>query len=233
MRRTRRVCGQTASGALLLPAAFAVHQLRYMLAFGAGAGPELERTGHSYLHSVVPWLILLLALAAGGFLRALGRAFSRQTTARRYSLSFVALWVACTGALVAIFAAQELLEGLFATDTPPAWRGSSATAGGGRCPRRRASDWCWPPAFTGLAGSWRRSPAGPRRIGPHGRPRPAPRQPRSRSDSPRIRCCRGGARGARRLAASGSYLASRRAVGSADLSSSHSRGSPSDTSDRG
>ncbi len=118
MRRTRRICGRAASGALLLPAAFAVHQLRYMLAFGAGTGPELERTGHSYLHSVVPWLILLVALAAGGFLRALGRAFSRQTTVRRYSLSFVALWVACTGALVAIFAAQELLEGVFATGHP-------------------------------------------------------------------------------------------------------------------
>jgi protein-S-isoprenylcysteine O-methyltransferase Ste14 len=112
------VCGRATSGALLLPAAFAVHQLRYLLAFGAGTDTELERTGHSYLHSVVPWLILLLALAAGGFLRALGRAFSRQTTVRRYSLSFVALWVACTGALVAIFAAQELLEGVFATGHP-------------------------------------------------------------------------------------------------------------------
>ncbi len=104
--------------ALLPPAAFAVHQLRYMLAYGSGAGPALQRTGHSYLHSVVPWLILLVALAAGGFLRALGRAFSRQTSLSRYSASFLALWIACTGVLVTVFAGQELLEGAFATGHP-------------------------------------------------------------------------------------------------------------------
>ncbi|MGO9820582.1 MAG: hypothetical protein ACLPTJ_08020 [Solirubrobacteraceae bacterium] len=33
------------SGAALLPpAAFAVHQLRFVLAFGSGAGAELQRT---------------------------------------------------------------------------------------------------------------------------------------------------------------------------------------------
>lgn len=118
MRRTRLVGARATAGALLAPAAFAVHQLRYMLAYGAATGPELQRTGHSYLHSVVPWLIMLLAVAAGGVLRDLGRAFARQTTPKRYSLSLVALWAACTGALVAIFAGQELLEGVFATGHP-------------------------------------------------------------------------------------------------------------------
>jgi hypothetical protein len=112
------VGARAASGALLPPAAFAVHQLRYMLAYGAATGPELQRTGHSYLHSAVPWLIMLLALAAGGLLRGLGRAFARQTTAKRYSLSLVALWAACTGALVVIFASQELVEGMFAAGHP-------------------------------------------------------------------------------------------------------------------
>lgn len=118
MRSARSVCARAASGALLLPSAFAVHQLRYLLAYGAASGAELQRTGHSYLHSVVPWLVMLLALAAGGFLRAMGQAFSGQTSVRRFSLSFTALWVACTGALVAIFAGQELLEGWFATGHP-------------------------------------------------------------------------------------------------------------------
>jgi hypothetical protein len=104
--------------ALLPPAAFAVHQLRYMLAFGGHAGVELQRTGHSYLHSVVPWLVVLLALATGGFLRALGRAFAGQTSAARFSLSLTALWMACSAALVAIFVCQEFLEGLFATGHP-------------------------------------------------------------------------------------------------------------------
>lgn len=111
MSRLRLVCSRAASGALLPPAAFAVHQLRYTLAYGAGTSTELERTGHAYMHSMVPWLVLLLALAAGGFLRALGGAFAKQTTPRRYSLSFAALWLACTGVLVAVFAMQEMLEG--------------------------------------------------------------------------------------------------------------------------
>jgi len=109
--------------ALLPPAAFAVHQLRYWLAFGDNAGVELQRTGHSYLHSIVPWLVLLLALAVGGFLRALGRAFAGQTSPARFTLSLTAMWLACSAALVAIFACQEFLEGLFATGHPAGWVG--------------------------------------------------------------------------------------------------------------
>jgi len=104
--------------ALLPPAAFAVHQLRYWLAYGSNAGVELQRTGHSYLHSVVPWLVLLLALAVGGFLRSLGRAFARQTSPARFTLSLTAMWLVCSAALLAIFACQEYLEGLFATGHP-------------------------------------------------------------------------------------------------------------------
>ena len=103
---------------LLPPAAFVVHELRYMLAFGGGAGAELQRTGHSYLHSVVPWLVLLLALIVGGFLRAIGRALSGQRSLPRYAVSVAGLWMLCATALVLIFACQEFLEGLFATGHP-------------------------------------------------------------------------------------------------------------------
>jgi hypothetical protein len=104
--------------ALLPPAAFAVHQLRYFLAYRSATGIELQRTGHSYLHSLIPWMVLLLGLTAGWFLRALGRALSSQTSAARFTLSFTGLWSACTGALVGIFVCQELLEGMFATGHP-------------------------------------------------------------------------------------------------------------------
>jgi hypothetical protein len=104
--------------ALLPPAAFAVHQLRYLLAFGGRAGIVLERTGHSYLHSVPPWIVLLLALVIGGFLRELGQAFTGQKTASRYTVSLAAMWLACSISLVGIFACQEFLEGLFATGHP-------------------------------------------------------------------------------------------------------------------
>jgi hypothetical protein len=107
-----------AHAALLPAAAFAVHQLRYLLAFGGHAGVELQRTGHSYLNSLVPWIVLLLALVAGGFLRALGRAFAGHTSVPRYTVSLAGMWLACTGCLVAIFCCQEFLEGLFATGHP-------------------------------------------------------------------------------------------------------------------
>lgn len=109
--------------AMMPPAAFAVHQLRYVLAFGAGAGAELQRTGHSYLHSVVPWVVALVALVAGGFLVSLGRAFSSQRSAARYTFSFAGLWLVCSVALVAVYACQELLEGALLIGHPPGLEG--------------------------------------------------------------------------------------------------------------
>ena len=88
-----------------------MHQLRYTLAYGGNAGTELQRTGHSYLHSVVPCLVLLVALAVGGFMRALGRTFAGHTSPARLTLSLTAMWLVCSSALVAIFACQEFLEG--------------------------------------------------------------------------------------------------------------------------
>jgi hypothetical protein len=114
----RSVVRGLAQVALLPPAAFVVHQLRYVLAYGSGAGLELQRTGHSYLHSLVPWIVLLIALALGGFLRALGRAFTGQTSAPRFTISFATLWLACSAGLVALYVSQEFLEGLFATGHP-------------------------------------------------------------------------------------------------------------------
>ena len=103
----------------LVPAgALAVHQLRYWLAFGSGAGSELTRQGHSYLHSVVPWIVLLIAVSVGVFLRALGRALGGHGSVPRYTLSFTALWLLCAACLVGIYVCQEFLEGLFATGHP-------------------------------------------------------------------------------------------------------------------
>jgi len=117
MRRQRQFLGLVPV-ALLPPAAFAVHQLRYFLAYGSAAGIELQRQGHSYLHSIIPWIIVLIALAVGLFLRALGRAFAGQSSVPRYAGSFLALWLICAASLVAIYAGQELLEGLLATGHP-------------------------------------------------------------------------------------------------------------------
>jgi hypothetical protein len=116
--RSRTPVTGLAPAALLPPAAFAVHQLRFWLAFGPRAGFELQRQGHSYLHSLAPWIMLLVALAAGVFLRALGRALGGQCSVTRYSVSFAGLWLLCTVSLVAIYVCQELLEGIFAAGHP-------------------------------------------------------------------------------------------------------------------
>jgi hypothetical protein len=120
----RRAIGSGLARAAVVPiAAFAVHQLRYLLAFGAGASAELQRQGHSYLHSVVPWLVLGVGLAAGAFLSSLGRALSGQTTVPRYGLSLIGLWLTCAVCLLAIYTCQEFLEGLFATGHPAGMAG--------------------------------------------------------------------------------------------------------------
>jgi hypothetical protein len=98
--------------------AFAVHQLRYWLAYGSHAAVELQKQGHSYLHSVVPWIVLLLGVGLGAFLLALGRAFGGRGSLPRYTLSFATLWLLCSAALMAIYVSQEFLEGLLASGHP-------------------------------------------------------------------------------------------------------------------
>jgi hypothetical protein len=103
---------------LVPAAAFAVHQLRYSLAYGSRASAELQIQGHSYLHSVAPWIVVLIALWVGVFLRALGRAFGGQYSFSRLTVSFAGLWLVCAGSLVGIYAFQEFLEGLLLAGHP-------------------------------------------------------------------------------------------------------------------
>jgi hypothetical protein len=108
----------------LMPAgAFAVHQLRYVLAYHHLAGAELAREGHAYLHSLVPWIVLALAVTAGAFLRSLGRAFAGHRSPVRYTISLTLLWGLCAAGLILIYVFQEWLEGLLATGHPAGWAG--------------------------------------------------------------------------------------------------------------
>ena len=79
--------------------------------------------GHSYLQSLVPWIVLLLAFAAGLFLRAIGRAFA--VTVRFPATPFRSRDSGCCArrCLFAIYCAQESLEGLLATGHPAAVAG--------------------------------------------------------------------------------------------------------------
>ena len=103
----------------LVPAgAFAVHQLRYWLTYGGHTAAQLQAQGHSYLHSLVPWIVLLLALAVGGFLRGLGRALGGECSLGRYTASLGVMWLTCSACLLAIYVSQEFLEGLVAVGHP-------------------------------------------------------------------------------------------------------------------
>jgi hypothetical protein len=103
--------------ALLPLAALGVHQLRYRLAFGHESDHELAAQGHAYLASLTPILVLLATLIAAELVFRLARAARGRATASP-STRFIALATAIGAALVAIYVAQELLEGLLETGHP-------------------------------------------------------------------------------------------------------------------
>jgi hypothetical protein len=107
------------SSLLLVPAAaVVVHQARYTLAYGMRANSELAAQGHSYLHSVVPWTIFALGVAATSLLRRLAHA-ARTGEAGRFSRTpFLTLWGASTLGLFAIYSVQETLEGFVVSGHP-------------------------------------------------------------------------------------------------------------------
>jgi hypothetical protein len=103
---------------LLVPAAaLLVHQLRFTLGYGTRAGAELSAQGHSYLHSLVPWIVLAVGVSASRFLRDVAEAAhtGRGPAAAR---SLPAQWALTTAVLVAVYTVQESLEGLFAAGHP-------------------------------------------------------------------------------------------------------------------
>jgi hypothetical protein len=103
-----------ATAALLAAAALGVHELRYVLAFGDGAGGRLAAEGHAYLSWLSPLVGGLVALAAAGFVHAVagGRG------ALRAPVRLGRLWLACAAALALTYVAQESLEGLVAAGHP-------------------------------------------------------------------------------------------------------------------
>ena len=116
-------------GLLLLPAgALAVHQLRYTLAYGSQASNELAVQGHAYLGSLVPWIVALIAAGLGCFVARLARAWQLGSDDSR-TRPLIRLWTTTGMGLVAIYALQELLEGLLAEGHPPGLEGIFGNGG--------------------------------------------------------------------------------------------------------
>lgn len=104
--------------ALVPLAALAVHQLRYWLAYGPKASRELLEQGHSYLHSVTPWIVLAAGLGLGALLAQLSRAWRSGRAGGPRGRRLLPLWALAALGLLLLYSGQELLEGLFATGHP-------------------------------------------------------------------------------------------------------------------
>lgn len=103
-------------GALLLPlAALAVHQLRYLLAYGPNAGEALAHQGHAYLDSLVPWILLAAGAGVGALLSRAAAAWRAPHGKATAAQALLKLWLSASAALLVIYAAQELAEGWLAT----------------------------------------------------------------------------------------------------------------------
>ncbi len=115
LRRARGVLA--GRGLLLLPlAALAVHQLRYLLAYGSSAGHALAAQGHGYVNSLAPWLGVLLALGAGRLIMRVAAGLNGHAVPTRRA--FAVVWAVAVVALLLLYVAQETLEELFATGHP-------------------------------------------------------------------------------------------------------------------
>jgi hypothetical protein len=114
LRRTSRTA-RTAS--LLSLGALAVHELRYVLAYGDRAGEALASQGHAYLADLGGALVtlvfatLLATLLAGTLAPPARRQGHAASTFRRTAVLYGL-------ALMAIFCAQELTEGAVASGHP-------------------------------------------------------------------------------------------------------------------
>jgi hypothetical protein len=117
-------------GAALLPvAAVAVHQLRYMLEYGGGAGQALVEQGHGYMTSLAPWIALVTAVGIGGLLGTFAQAWRGRAPAHGNGVTTLSVWLAASIALIAIYTGQELLEGFFATGHPAGLAGVFGAGG--------------------------------------------------------------------------------------------------------
>lgn len=108
---------------LLALAAFAVHQLRYLVAFGGDTGRELSHQGHDYLASAAPFAagLLLAAFMATLLLARSGAPAAGGSGLRRAGF--------CGLAILAVYLTQETVEGAMSPGHPTGLDAVLASAG--------------------------------------------------------------------------------------------------------
>jgi hypothetical protein len=113
MARPRRATLRTS--ALFYAGALSLHELRYLVGWGPGAERALADQGHAYLTYALPWAV---ALAAAGVGQLLWRLTGPRDAASRHRRSRMTAWLGASLGLLAIYASQETVEGLFAPGHP-------------------------------------------------------------------------------------------------------------------
>src|SRR3954467_2603570 len=119
--------------ALLGAGALALHELRYLVAYGGDAGRALDEQGHGYLGTVAALVAVAVVASVATLVAALVR--GRRPAAR--APSWRLRWLGASAALLIIYAAPELAEGMLASGHPEGLAGGPAPRGGGRGGRRR------------------------------------------------------------------------------------------------
>jgi hypothetical protein len=106
MQSAMRTAHRVRLAAILALGAFALHQLRYLIAFGASSPAHLASEGHQYMQAMLPPIaIMALAAILATLIRGTeGAAPSRAPLGRRISVFAFAL--------LGIYLVQESLEGL-------------------------------------------------------------------------------------------------------------------------
>jgi hypothetical protein len=112
---------------LIAVAVLVLHELRYLIGYGGGAGQALAEQGHGYLPFASVGVLLLFAAGVGQLLLAFRRALSSATASP--APPFGLLWLAAISALLTIYCSQELLEGLLASGHPNGFGALAADSG--------------------------------------------------------------------------------------------------------
>jgi hypothetical protein len=100
--------------ALLGAGALALHELRYLIAYGGDAGRALDEQGHGYLGTVASLVAVAVVASVATLVAGLVRGRGPAARPRSWRVR----WLGASGALLAIYAAQELAEGMLASGHP-------------------------------------------------------------------------------------------------------------------
>jgi hypothetical protein len=113
---------QLKAAALVFAGSLAVHELRYLVSYGTGAGAAEARQGHGYLEMVAPVVATAAVVALATWLIRLAAA--RPGIGGEPPIpTFARLWACAAAALSALYVAQESLEGMLSAGHPPGLAG--------------------------------------------------------------------------------------------------------------